>query len=357
MIAKSQRDTGRNILKSKKLFPVFNPLDYDASLRKNLAFYNIEIDNDFKKLAAIEYYKALGKDVTKISKLKEGWFQTIGAVAHMHMERDVNLETRHLNYLAKKYDELSLYHEEEVEQVVKSIAIPREDRDARELSTHIAEFEAGIDLIYAGKTFDTKGYLLSKSVKPAHIKLIAKHFKPVLKELKDIDTDEQVKEAYDSYSKRDLRLLKERVAELITTCETISAVTKAKSPRIQKDKPPSVQAKDVKYKKIDEDLGIKSITPDKIVNSGECWVFNTAIRRLYRYTALDGMKLRIKGTTILNFDPAKSGGKIIRKPETQLKEIEAMTSKPLNKLFDGIRAVASKATGRLNLETIILKTY
>ena len=225
------------------------------------------------------------------------------------------------------------------------------------MSTHIGEFEAGVDLIYAGKPFDSKSYLLTNNVKSTVAKQIGQHFKSVLRELKDIDSDEVLQEAYDAYSKRELRIMREAIANMISTCDIVSAISKAKKPSIRKDKPPSVLAKDVKYLREYLPLKLRSITPDKIVNSTEVWIFNIKVRRLFKYEALDGMKLSVKGTTILNFDPSKSGGKIIRKPEQSLKDIDNMTTRPLNKLFSGIRAVASKALGRINEDSIILKAF
>ena len=61
--------------------------------------------------------------------------------------------------------------------------------------------------------------------------------------------------------------------------------------------------------------------------------------------------------TLTGFNIEKSGGKILRKPTEQLKDIEQMTSRPLTKLYNDIRAVASKPTGRINGECLILKCF
>ncbi len=118
-----------------------------------------------------------------------------------------------------------------------------------------------------------------------------------------------------------------------------------------------VLAKGVKYLKEYPSLKLKSVTPDKIVNSTEVWVFNVKVRRLFKYTALDGTKLSVRGTTIINVNPEKSGGKILRKPEAQLEGVWDMTSRPLNKLYTAIRARASKAVGRMNEDSVILKCF
>jgi hypothetical protein len=345
---------------SKKSFPTFNVLDYDASLSRNLSFYNLEVENEYKKSVALDYWKILGKDVKPLSRLNDVWFSTCGAVAHMHKDRGIELEMRHLLYMENKYKELLNIHEEREEEKEAArpvIKVTREDKDAMDLAKHIAEFEHGVDLIYAGKEFDAKSYLLTNDVKPSIAKQIGQHFKPVLKELKDIDSDDQLQEAYDAYSKRDLRVMRESITTLISSCDVVSAINKARIQRTKKEKSPLVTAKDVNYLREYPELSIKSVMPDKIVNSSEVWIFNVKVRRLFKYEALGGNRLTIKGTTILNFDPSKSGGKIIRKPEVSFKDIADMTSRPLTKLYTGIRAVASKATGRINEDCIILKCF
>ena len=127
--------------------------------------------------------------------------------------------------------------------------------------------------------------------------------------------------------------------------------------KVKKSVPASVIVKNVQYKKEDTTLKLKSISPEKIINSSEVWVFNTKVRRLFRYVALSGNKLSIKGTTLTGVDPEKSGGKILRKPEEQLNNVDVMTSRPLSKMFNDIRATVSAATGRLNEDTIILKAF
>ena len=64
-----------------------------------------------------------------------------------------------------------------------------------------------------------------------------------------------------------------------------------------------------------------------------------------------------EGATIINIDQEKSGGKIIRKPETMLKGLQDMTSRPINKLYNDIRGTESRATGRLNEDTLIVKCF
>jgi hypothetical protein len=353
---KTHADKGRYILNSKKIFPEFNIIDYDGSLKTNLVFYNENIDSSVKKAAAIEFWKKQGKDTAKISKLSEGWFITCGAVAHM-AGRGIALDVKHLTYLDKKFNELCAMKQDEEDNTPPVVRTNEEKSDAV-LSSHIAEFENGVDLIYTGKSFDAKGYLIRNEVKPTITKKIAEHFKSLLKELKDVETDEQLKESYNHLTKRELTKLREQIESMIASCEVACAITKAaRKPRAKKVKAPSVVVKNIKYMKEDPALGLVSMPAEKLVDSSEVWIFNTKVRRLFRYSALQGSKISVKGTTLTGFDPEKSGGKKLRKPEVQLKDVSHMTSRPLTKLYNEIKAVASKATGRINEDCIILKIF
>jgi hypothetical protein len=353
-MARTTGAKGRAILNSKKVFPEFNQIDYDASIAKNLCFYNDNVDGAVKKATALAYWKSKGLDTKSISRFGETWFNTAGAVAHMLFERKLALHDKDISFLDTKFAELNAMKEADEPATPK---VTKEDKDARELKLHIAEFEAAVDVIFAGGVADGKAYLLHNEVKPAMAKQIALHLRKYTRELKEIDTDEQLKEGYSFLGKRKLKEVQEKLEALISACGMAAAITRAAKPRAKKQKSPVLIAKNVKYLSEYAELKLKSVTPDKMVNASEVWLFNVKVRRLFKYVSLGGTGLTIKGTTILNFDPEKSGGKIIRKPETQLKGVEGFTSRPLNKLYNDIRAVPSKATGRVNEDCIIVKCF
>ena len=350
---------GREILKTKEKYPDFNMMEYDASIRDNLFFYNLEVeDSKKKKQWALDFWIHEGKDVKGFAKINDGYFLTAGAVAHMALHRKIDLSPKHYDYLTKKYIELSKMIV--IEDEIIAPIIVKEDRSAQELSTHIAEFEGGVDLFFEGKVFDAKGYLVKHSVKPAVTKQIADQFRPLLQEVKLAISkkDEQLTEAYSHLTARQLVKFADYVSTLINSCEVASAINKAsRKPRAKKAKPPAEVVKNVKYLDSDPSSGLKSEHPAKIVNATEVWLYNAKNRRLFKYVALGGLPMTVKGTTIINIDAEKSGGKIIRKPEVTLKDVANMTSRPLNALYKSIRGTESRAVGRLNEDTIIVKCF
>ena len=357
-MAKANSVKGREILNSKEKFPDFSLPDYDISLARNLNFYNIEIE-DFKRKKewAIKHWQDEKKDTTGFSKLSDGFFATVGAVAHMVKYRHIILNPRDSTYLDRKYLELKKLASLEIEEDVQKL-ISREERVDAEFKVHMAEFEFGIDTFFNDTKFDGKSYLLKHAVNAGITKRIADALKPKLKELvlAASETDEDLSEGYSNLSKRQLNKYITHIQSLIDSCDSAAAITKAtRKPRKLKLKAPSEVVKNVKYLKEDVNSKLKSEHPSNIIKSNEVWVYNAKNRRLFRYVALGGMKLSVKGATIINIDPEKSSGKIIRKPEVLLTGIQNLTSRPLNKLYNDIRGSETHATGRLNEETLIVK--
>lgn len=358
-------EKGRAILKAKEIFPDFNLMDYDISLARNLSFYNNEIEDTKKKKEwAISYWRDENKDVSKVSKLSDVYFNTIGAVAHMVKHRGISLDIRDITYLDRKYVEFVAMSVKDtvadVKATVEEKLIAREMKFDAELSLHIGEFEGGIDMFFLGDEFNAKSYLIRNNVKSTLTKAIADHFKPLVKEIKSViaKKDEQLVESYSYMGPRQLNKFLKYVQMLIDSCEVATATAKAvRKPRTTKTKPPSEIIKDVSFMVKDDLSKLESVHPSKIIGSSEVWLYNVKNRRLFRYTALGGSKLTVKGTTIINVDINRSGGKIIRKPEVQLAGFVDRTSKFLNKLFDDIRCTESRGVGRLNDDTIIAAVF
>jgi hypothetical protein len=65
--------------------------------------------------------------------------------------------------------------------------------------------------------------------------------------------------------------------------------------------------------------------------------------------------LGIKGTSVINFDTAKSVGKTLRKPDEKLKEFAKASKVQLRKFLEEIKATETAGNGRINLDMILLK--
>jgi hypothetical protein len=128
-----------------------------------------------------------------------------------------------------------------------------------------------------------------------------------------------------------------------------------RAPRAKKTQPKEKLVAKLKYKKQDEALKLVSINPTDIIGVKELWVYNTKSRKIGKYVATEFSELGVKGTTIVNFDEAKSIMKTVRKPEEKLKEFKAAGKVQLRKFLDEINATEARMNGRINEEIILLK--
>ena len=85
-------------------------------------------------------------------------------------------------------------------------------------------------------------------------------------------------------------------------------------------------------------------------------MYNTKTRKLGVYQAADAAGLNIKGSTILNFAESKSVSKKFRKPDVTIPEVLKGGKVALRNVLNDIRAVESVLTGRINADTILLRT-
>ena len=113
----------------------------------------------------------------------------------------------------------------------------------------------------------------------------------------------------------------------------------------------------MKYQINDSDLGIASINPAEIVDATEVWVYNTKTRKIGVYKKGDlTAGLTVRGTSIYDYEEGTSVQKTLRKPAVQLKEFKGAGKVALRKFMDDIKTTDTKLNGRINLETILLKT-
>jgi hypothetical protein len=104
-----------------------------------------------------------------------------------------------------------------------------------------------------------------------------------------------------------------------------------------------------------KELKLTSVKPTDIVGCMALWVYNTKTRKLGVYHAEDIGGLSVKGSSILNFVENKSIQKKLRKPEQMIPEVLNGGKVFLRNVMESIRAVDSKLTGRVNVDTILLK--
>ena len=325
-------------------FPVFD-FDYQSSLIKNLNFYNSQISSKFLR----PFINDDLKDVDGVKSVPDWLFSNYGAIVHMKSRGIVIEEYSELrNKVIQKINEYKLQKivDEPVQEEQKQVKVDN--------YSHVASVLDGLmdDFIHDKKPFNVQAYISSNNVDKNSASKLKEAYLILKKEL--ISTDEQLIEAWEYLGKVYKKKVIEKIDELIVAFNSLIQTSKI-SARKAKPKSPLMTVSKVQYMQEDKSLGIKSIHPSKLVNCQECWIYNVKLRRLFHYVKLPDVMITVKGTTLVGFDEDRSSGKIIRNPEKYFSELNNATTKKYVQMYSDIKATESKATGRLNTDSIILK--
>jgi hypothetical protein len=195
-------------------------------------------------------------------------------------------------------------------------------------------------------------------IKSVHVKMILEEFKKKRNEFDEVmnTDDKDLKEGYSNFTKTQLKKLIAYCDQIILDCGKVTGeAAKTRKPRKRKVKTAEQLVGKMKYCAEFEELKIKSVEPKLIVGVMQLWVYNTKTRKLGCYHAEDAGGLTVKGSTIQNFNETKSIQKKLRKPEVTIPEVMSGGKVFLRNVIDGIKAVPSALTGRINEDTILLK--
>jgi hypothetical protein len=108
--------------------------------------------------------------------------------------------------------------------------------------------------------------------------------------------------------------------------------------------------KTVTYQKKDEELGIESLSPARLVGAKAAILYNTKYRIVSRFVAKSGETLVVSGSSIRNHDEEKSTSKKVRKP----KDFFAVAD--IWKAYDLLKTTERKATTHVSSEMMIIET-
>ena len=253
-------------------------------------------------------------------------------------------------------------------KTVVVIAAPNIQERIKEMAGEMSEeIDIAIDSwITDPEMFDPKAFKLlnllrGKGAKAAHSRYIKGFFQRSFDDLLELASgkaDEQLREAYKHNSRKTVKKLIEFYQSIMTACDQIAAEAKVmKKPRATKVKPAEELVKNIKFKKVDDKLGIASVPSAGIIGAQAVVVYNTKYRKIGYYIAKTSAGLNVKGASIINFTD-KSLQKTLRKPAEQLKEFkEQNTQKRVETWFSKIKSMDTVLNGRINEEIMILKVY
>ena len=185
--------------------------------------------------------------------------------------------------------------------------------------------------------------------------------KKQLEKMSELEKDlvAQLEEGYSHLGKLQIRSLQKFLERAVGECASYVQVKKAdRQPRPAKAKTPAQLTRKFKYLKKFEELGLTSISSEKMVGGTEAWLYNTKTRKLIYVIADEVIQTyNIKSNSVIGFDPNKSVQKTLRKPAEQIKEL-MNGGKPNNrKQFASIKSTEIKYNGRGNEHVVILKAW
>ena len=249
---------------------------------------------------------------------------------------------------------------DEVESDKPSNVISIQDRIKSKTDEIIGEMEGLIDqygIRGDHKQLNVYQWFIDNNVKAVHSNKIVEYFRERSKEAMDAlsSSDGILKEYYSGYTKTRLMNLLQVYSSIITDAQKlIDNHSKERKPR--KKKPVSFEkmSSKIKYLEKDDKLKLQSINPVKIIGAMQLWIFNTKTRKLGVYNGIAG-GLKIKGTTILNYEESSSISKTLRKPEKTLELVTNGGKIALRKVLDSINSKSIKLNGRINKYTVLLR--
>lgn len=231
-------------------------------------------------------------------------------------------------------------------------------------NTMIADIEEALDKFITSKyktSFSPYDFLNQRGVKSQVASKIAKYYVPLREELNGAikKTDDQLVEAYERLKKSELQSYYKFVDLIISDCERLAhnaSVTRVRKPRKRKQKSALQLTSKLRYKKDYPELKIASVDPVQIIGAQFVWIYNYKTEKLSCLVAKDEKGLSCKGTTIINIDEEKSIQKKLRKPEQTIAKLLSGGKVVLRNLMSDIKTKHSPASGRVNADSLILRT-
>ena len=391
MAAKAKRiklDAFRNAGKKRDLSPSWTDYEkwtadqFTKHFREAMSYYNQNFGSKDLKPKIINWMSQNGYSAKEVKAFAntEDWRcgTTMGAVAANLLKgmpakfKGFNNEHNSEEWLRKQISQVTAAGAHDAVEAVETkskaaVYVPSVQDRLRDQAIKVTdELEAAIDSWMTDpEQFDPKAFKMisffkGKNVKGVHARIIKGFYEDQLNEFLELASgtaDEQLREGYQRYSRKNIRKMIEFLTDIRNACEQLSAESKVlRAPRKKKVKPAEEVVKKLKFKVSDDKLGIASVPAAGIIGAQMVVVYNTKKRKLGFYHSLNSDGLNVKGAKIINFTE-KSFQKTLRKPAEKIKEFMGVTKAQTKKFMSNIKAVDIKLNGRLSADILILKVF
>ena len=127
--------------------------------------------------------------------------------------------------------------------------------------------------------------------------------------------------------------------------------------RKKKPKDKSKLVQNLKFLVTDTALDVTSVEPINLLNCSEVWTFDTKTRKISKYFSPVSGSITVKGASLVGFDENFSNSRLLRKPETQIKEFSELKKNDLTKWYSAVKSKSGPVRARLTPTTLILKVF
>jgi gas vesicle protein len=281
-----------------------------------------------------------------------------GETGNEYYQKYLHAELRKHNKKAHKLYNMYLGQELNPETTVKKKRKTVQENINNKVQLLLAEVDYAID-VWDVEPFDMYKYLSENNASATVAKKIPEEYQELIDEVTEAayGKSKQLKEGYNHMTKSEKTAFINFVKRIQTDSERYAEnhkpVRKAKKAKVF-----SAQQKVSKLNFLKEDVDnkITSIEPSKIVGAEILFLFNARTNQLSYYQAIDRGGLDVTGTTIKRFDTDASAVKKLGAKTTHfLDRVLGGGKIVLNKIMNEINSKASKVTGRVNNNMIILK--
>lgn len=310
----------------------------------------------------------LSKGMPSTHPEQENWLEKMPGVEKL-MDRKEWLKEKiqELIDLGNKEIQQKQEAEEEKPKIEKPV-VSVIDRVREQCKDVIDDLDAILDLaVYQADMFaqeakqtNVMDILQSYEVSQVHARVIAEHYAPILGEYDELlgkNVDQQLKEAYSSYKKKDIQALRNFVNNIIEACGMIQDMAKAKrKPKARKAPSKEKLVAKMRYCASNDTYKVVSINPVNIVGAKTVWLFNTKTKKLGKVVADEQFgQLSVQNNKIVGYDEKNSVFKNLRKPTEQLAQFKEAGKIKLRKFMDEINSVPIQFNGRMNEHMVILR--
>ena len=202
-----------------------------------------------------------------------------------------------------------------------------QDRIREKAQECIAELEGQLD-DYVASDFKIDvspyGVMHTLNIKSVQVNRIVEAFKKRRAEFDNVlnTNDIQLKEGYSNFSKTQLKKVIAWCDQVILDGQKVNGASVLnRKPRKRKVKSPEELVAKVKVLDKFDELKLESIPTKEIIGAMQLWVYNVKTRKIGCYHAEDAGGISVKGTSLINFNEAKSVHKKLRKPEISIPEL------------------------------------